>query len=447
MSFAYLASMVRVMYEDEEWWSANGPTEDNNFTFVNGLEEAIDITDKALTSRKHKHLIPKDKTLLSYIKRIQAKEKEERRSPYQPSTLVKLQAVLGEAYGKTQLSNLIKLCEQRQQQVDYDHLACLNQKGDESHQWLLVTPSDQSLRMNNQVVKHAVRYRLGLNPYDTIVPSTCLCGKKDIYSTDPYHSLSCPALRHHGTNIRHETLVRNMSTWIERTGALVRTEVTGLSKDDRKRPDIVFWFEQRQHVIDVTVTDPFNSTNNKRIHPASSSSAAAAMWGSRVNSKSMRFDSRAAQYELLHSVVEKRKNKHYKELLENMRAIYSDSTVHFHTAGAFTTGGLCGEFRELIKVVSIMAQRERGGWDPVEVMEGLKGCVAVAIQQGNAMVLNDSWNRIAQRNYNRLLRPEKQEKTAWRRRVHGRGREIREMTAANNQLDSTSCTLVVPSVA
>jgi hypothetical protein len=54
-----------------------------------------------------------------------------------------------------------------------------------------------------------------------------------------------------------------------------------------------------------------------------------------------------------------------------------------------------------------MAQKERGGWDPEEVMEGLRGCIAVAVQQGNAMIVNESWNRIAHRNYRRLLKPDK----------------------------------------
>jgi hypothetical protein len=92
-----------------------------------------------------------------------------------------------------------------------------------------------------------------------------------------------------------------------------------------------------------------------------------------------------------------------------------------------------------------MAQKESGGWDPEEVMDGLRGCVGVTIQVGNAMILNDSWNRIAQRNYNRLLKPDKQKQTAWQRRV---GRCSKGIGAIGNSSDSTSCTLLVgPSVA
>ena len=41
-----------------------------------------------------------------------------------------------------------------------------------------------------------------------------------------------------------------------------------------------------------------------------------------------------------------------------------------------------------------------------QIMDGVRGSIAVAIQEGNAMILNESWNRIAFRNFNRLLRPE-----------------------------------------
>ena len=55
----------------------------------------------------------------------------------------------------------------------------------------------------------------------------------------------------------------------------------------------------------------------------------------------------------------------------------------------------------------MIAQQEKGGCDPEEIIDGLRSCVAVAIQQGNAMVVNDSWNRISGRNYRRILPPDK----------------------------------------
>ena len=103
--------------------------------------------------------------------------------------------------------------------------------------------------------------------------------------------------------------------------------------------------------------------------------------------------------------MEKRKNKHYQDLVNANQSVCE--TIFF-TAGAFTTGGLCGEFRELIQEISIIAQKEIGGWDAAEIVSGVRGSIAAAIQEGNAMVLNESWNRIAFRNFNRLLRPERE---------------------------------------
>jgi hypothetical protein len=271
---------------------------------------------------------------------MEESEEKHTSNPRLKSKLVKLQAVLGQAYGEIQLSNLTRFCEQMK---DYERIACLNQKGYDSHHWLLALPCDSSRRMSNFDMKQSIRYRLGLGPFESIAPSTCLCGKKDIFALDPYHSLSCSTLRYHGTNQRHDMLVRNLATWIRRAGAIVQTEVGGLHSKDRKRPDIVYWFEGKTHVIDVTVTDPFNFTNTNRINNSAALERHVSL--SKKNS-SLHFDPRAARYEHLHSIVEKRKNKHYKELIEHMRKGDSDSAVQFHTAGAFTTGGLSPEIRD-----------------------------------------------------------------------------------------------------
>ena len=301
---------------------------------------------------------------------------------------------MGSTYGKVQLINLIKLCSNNTK--DYNRICCLSQQGKESHQWLQVLPTDQyTLKMNNRTMIQAIRYRLGLNPYD-ITPPICLCGKKDVYQQDPYHSLSCSALRSHGTNMRHYLLVKNIADWIRKTGAIVRTEVTGMSSKDNKRPDIVFWYDNKQCVVDVTVTDPFNSTNTKTVGPPPIS---------KHRNQSHYFDLHAAKYDIVYSTMEKRKDKHYKELVDANQE-FCETT--FYTAGAFTTGGLCCDFNKLIQEISVIAQRETSGWDPSEIASGVRGSIAAAIQTGNAFVLNESWNRIASRNYDRLLKPERE---------------------------------------
>src|ERR1700730_5175326 len=152
----------------------------------------------------------------------------------------------------------------------------------------------------------------------------------------------------------------------------------------------------RNNVVDVTVTDPCNNTNTRKVGPIPISTQ---------RNSSHHFDSHAAQYNIIYSTMEKRKNKHYQELVNSNQSICE--TIFF-TAGAFTTGGLCGEFRELIQEISVIAQKETSGWDPAEIVDGVRGSIAAAIQEGNAMVLNESWNRMGFGIFNRLLRPERE---------------------------------------
>ena len=79
----------------------------------------------------------------------------------------------------------------------------------------------------------------------------------------------------------------------------------------------------------------------------------------------------------------------------------------FHTAAAWTTGSLGKEFRQLIELVFSIAQEDRGGWDPAEVMAGIRGSVAVAIQVGNAVVLEQSWKAVTVRDTRQLSHEEK----------------------------------------
>ena len=75
----------------------------------------------------------------------------------------------------------------------------------------------------------------------------------------------------------------------------------------------------------------------------------------------------------------------------------------FHTAAACTTGVLGKEFRRLVELVSSIAQEELGGWDPAEIIAGIRGSTAVAIQVGNTVVLEQSWIALAKRDASQLL--------------------------------------------
>ena len=89
-------------------------------------------------------------------------------------------------------------------------------------------------------------------------------------------------------------------------------------------------------------------------------------------------------------IAEELKRKKYKVLIKENRATFS-------TAAVETTGGLGKEFRELIDFVSLAAQEEKCGWEPNEIINGMKCAAAVAIQVGNARLMIENRNRIAKR--------------------------------------------------
>src|ERR1700720_1700389 len=71
MEFAYLASRVRVVYEDIEWWQANGPTETNNPYLHRHLVELIESIKQKVPKRKNKHLYPKDTNIINFIEQME----------------------------------------------------------------------------------------------------------------------------------------------------------------------------------------------------------------------------------------------------------------------------------------------------------------------------------------------------------------------------------------
>lgn len=388
MHFAYLASIIRVAYEDPKWWQERGPNEENNFGLCLQLDQVIQHVQNQLPKQLRKHLCPQThKHITPFIKQTLTKSKTKRsgnknKAMDRAPSLLRLQAELTSAFAQSTLTDLKK--NTKSNSLDFNRLSTLSQRRTESHTWIQVVARDPSLRMQDHVIRQAVCYRLGLNPYPNL-PPVCLCGKDRPYHTNHYHALSCPVLRSRGTNLRHHLIAKNLTTWMRRAGINVEREVEGMSADDNKRPDIVFWNHYQQHVVDVTVTDPLNATNTRR-----------------VGSVPSRLTEHAAEqhsntFDAITEALEKRKHKHYQQLVDMNDAI-------FHTAAACTTGKLGKQFRHLLDLISSIAQEENGGFDPQEIIQGIRGSVAVAIQVGNAVVMQHSWVALAKRNVSHLLR-------------------------------------------
>jgi hypothetical protein len=394
---AYLASIVRAVYEDPKWWKENGPTENNNFGLHIQWQNTIDIIAQKLPGRKHKKLYPADTKIVQFIERvgsvIRAEKQQGKKMSEQPN-LIRLQSELSNAVAKLELAELFQLCNNP---TDVNRLKSLSNPNSDSHVWLSVIPSDSTLIMSSDVMKHSIRYRLGLHPYDTM-PSQCLCNVRDAFHDKPYHSFSCRTLRSHGTIFRHNLLLKHLATWTRRAGLFTEVEVDQLSSDDRLRPDMVITNGSEMRIIDVTIVDPLNKTNLARAgvhnsnHQSNRTGTNSGNVNVTVNSNEMLMVATKA--------AEKDKLKKYAKLV-------SDYGAKFSTAAAETTGGLGKEFRELIEFISIVAQEEREGWEMTEVVNGIRCAVAVAIQVGNARIITESRNRIAKSRLEHIRRVER----------------------------------------
>jgi hypothetical protein len=182
LDVAYLASIVRAVYEDPKWWKDNGPTENNNFGLYLQWQDTIDMVAQKLPGRKHRHLYPVDTNIGQFIERVEvAKHAEKQRGknktpsasvhgPSDQPNLTRLQSELSTAIAKLKLAELFQLCVNP---TDVNRLKCLSNPTSDAHVWLSAIPSDRTLIMSSDAMKHAIRYRLGLQPYDTM-PSQCV---------------------------------------------------------------------------------------------------------------------------------------------------------------------------------------------------------------------------------------------------------------------------------
>jgi hypothetical protein len=232
-----------------------------------------------------------------------------------------------------------------------ERLQQLSHKTSQSHLWLSVIPSDPTLTIPTDAMKLSVRFRLGLTPYETM-PSQCVCCDGNVFATDPYHAFTCPTLRSHGSIFRHNLLLNSIATWASRAGILTEVEAGQLSSDARLRPDIVLSIGSAMHIVDATIVHSLSKTNIRRSTCRESGVPT-------LNATDSEVVMSAA------SAAEELKRSKYKRLVEENHA-------QFSTAAMETTGGFGKEFRELISFVSLVAQEEHSGWEPNEVINGIR---------------------------------------------------------------------------
>jgi len=249
---------------------------------------------------------------------------------------------------KALLSEAKKCLMQATDKVDKARLVAAT--ADAAGAWLTLVPTHRLLRMRDEYFTHAARLRLGLHPFDDT--RACTCGKST--RTDPTHFMACTPNLLRAMTMRHNKILFNLSqlAGMMLIPAKIEPKVDYM---DTKRADGLFFFQEKEVVIDVSVT-----------HPLAKSYVAAA---SKVLGAAAK--------------REREKNLEYAKRYEDQGTFFLPFVVE-------TLGGIGPSARKFIKNMAYDAGLTGGD----AVVDGntetfITRVVAVALQVGNAMVSMD----------------------------------------------------------
>jgi hypothetical protein len=209
-------------------------------------------------------------------------------------------------------------------------------------------PSVPELSLTDDEVSKAVRFRLLLSPHQCPV-SVCVCGVS--FTDDPYHSFSCSKFRKALTNIRHELVAKAIVNTCQAVNVPVFCEPVGLSRVQKVRPDLEIYAGGQRVLVDVAIT--YAATNSYAAESSRTSLYAAGL-------------------------MEKRKIDKYKDLAAQNEALFLPFVCE--ASGAFG--------KDTEKLLEILAGEASELWQASEVRSHLKHRVAIAIQKGNARIIN-----------------------------------------------------------
>ena len=141
-----------------------------------------------------------------------------------------------------------------------------------SSNWLTVLPTQPLYRMANASVRLAMRHRLGVLPYDSLLRDRCSCRLRTALSDDPDHFHSCVNVRGNILTQRHNNLTQVLQDLALHAGFLtVREPNTHIrpaeierlpadSKGYNTHADLLLLRHDLKLYIDVAVTRPTNAT-------------------------------------------------------------------------------------------------------------------------------------------------------------------------------------------
>ena len=166
---------------------------------------------------------------------------------------------------------------------------------------------------------------------------------------DPWHYLACKFRRKNELNMRHDQVGRNIALFCSHAGIVSRIEPSGLSEDDRLRPDLHLMMDQYNKFVDVTIVHP---TCPSHIHAAQT------------------------QLKTAEDAAKAKINK-YKDLAKANEGDIVPFAIESY-------GGYSEAACRLIEEIAVFASTHESAWSKAEIIADLKAAVAISVQRGNA---------------------------------------------------------------
>ena len=133
-------------------------------------------------------------------------------------------------------------------------------------------------------------------------------------------------------------------------GIVARIEPSGLSEDERIRPDLQLLMDQYNKFVDVTIVHPTAPSHLKQAQ---------------------------TQLRTAHDACESKKNK-YKNVSQQHQAEFIPFALESY-------GGISEAALQLIQEISVFASDHLSAWTKEEIVENLNSAIACAVQRGNAI--------------------------------------------------------------
>ena len=228
--------------------------------------------------------------------------------------------------------------------------------------WKCTTPSTAQLTLSDTHYQTAAKLALGVAPVS--LPSNCVsCHKIDACAIDPFHPLSCSSQTGREITLRHDSIVNDLQQGTIAAGGVCVKEPTRLSPDgDRNRPDLQLVIGSQQILVDVTIRNPTSPT----------------YYECRGGS---------AEQQLRSTVIaEQQKTAKYSTMAKAQGAKFLPFAVEMY-------GGMGKSAKQLLQLINKSARDQMLMWPYQQIMQNLKGDIAISIQRGNAIAILAGYQR------------------------------------------------------